>query len=87
MPRVFIPPLLKPLTGGVDTVEVRGATVREAIAELDAKFPGLRARLCDGDELKPGLTVVVDGHVSPLGILQPIGENSELHFLPAIGGG
>ena len=51
MTTVFIPPLLKAITGGVDTVEVRGATVREAIAELDVKFPGLRARLCDGDEL------------------------------------
>jgi len=31
--------------------------------------------------------VVVDGDVSPRGLLQKLGPESELHFLPAIGGG
>ncbi len=86
MPRIFIPPLLRPLTG-VDAVDVEAANVRQAIERLEEQFPGVRARLCDGDGLKPGLTVAVDGHVSSIGLLQKLKPDSEVHFLPAIGGG
>ncbi len=87
MPRVFIPPLLRPLTGGVEQIDVQAATVREAVDQLDARFPGLKARLCDADALKPGLSVAVDGNISPLGLLQKLAAASEVHFLPSIGGG
>jgi molybdopterin synthase sulfur carrier subunit len=87
MPQVFIPPLLRSLTAGVDVVDVEAANVRQAIERLEEKFPGIRARLCEGDGLKPGLTVAVDGNVSSLGLLQKLKPNSEVHFLPAIGGG
>lgn len=87
MPTVFIPPLLKPLTGDIERVEADAQTVRELIDELDRQFPGLRDRLCDDGDLKPGLTVAVDGNVSPLGLLQRVQPDSEIHFLPAIGGG
>jgi molybdopterin synthase sulfur carrier subunit len=87
MPRVFIPPLLKPLTAGEEIVEVNAKNVRQVIDELDNRFPGIREKLCGEDELKPGLTVAVDGNVSSLGLLQKVGDDSEVHFLPAIGGG
>jgi molybdopterin synthase sulfur carrier subunit len=87
VPRVFIPPLLKPLTAGEEIVEVNGNNVRQVMEELETRFPGIREKLCEEDELKPGLTVAVDGNVSSLGLLQKVGINSEVHFLPAIGGG
>ena len=87
MPHVFIPPLLRPLTGNADRIVVEARTVREAIDALEAKHPGLGERLCDGDDLQPGLTVAVDGDVSPLGLLAKLEDDSEVHFLPAIGGG
>lgn len=87
MPRVFIPPLLKPLTGDVEDLEVDAKNVRQVIDELERRFPGIRDRLCDGDELGAGLSVAVDGNVSPLGLLQKLTDESEIHFLPAIGGG
>ncbi len=87
MPRVFIPPLARPLTGGFDELDVEGTNVRQVIEELERRFPGIGSRLCDDDGLKPGLTVAVDGNVSSLGLLQKLRENSEVHFLPAIGGG
>ena len=86
MPRIFIPPLLRPLTG-VDAIDVEAANVRQAIERLEDRFPGVRARLCEGDGLKPGLTVAVDGNVSSMGLLQKLKPDSEVHFLPAIGGG
>ncbi len=87
MPRVFIPPLLKPLTAGEEIVEVDAKNVRQVLEELENRFPGIREKLCEEDELKPGLTVAVDGNVSSLGLLQKVGDDSEVHFLPAIGGG
>jgi sulfur-carrier protein len=87
MPRVFIPPLLRPRAGGVESLEVPGRSVREVIAALDAQFPGLGHALCEGDSLRAGLTVVVDGDVSPSGLLQKLAPENEVHFLPAIGGG
>ncbi len=54
---------------------------------MENRFPGIRAKLCDEDELKPGLTVAVDSNVSSIGLLQKLSDDSEVHFLPAIGGG
>jgi molybdopterin synthase sulfur carrier subunit len=87
MPRLFIPSRVRPLAGGAEEVDVQATSVRQAIAELDERFPGIRDRLCKGDELKPGLTVAVDGNISSLGLLQKLDPESEVHFLPAVGGG
>ncbi len=87
MARVWIPPLLQALTGNQETVTVPGVTVRQIIDELDRLHPGVRGRLCDGDALRPGLAVIVDHEVARLGLLQPVGPDSEVHFLPAIAGG
>jgi molybdopterin synthase sulfur carrier subunit len=87
MPRVYLPPLLRPLADGHEHVEVEGATVGQLIEELDRRYPGLQARLCETGDLRPGLTVAVDGHVTPRGLLQKVNADSEVHFLPAIGGG
>jgi molybdopterin synthase sulfur carrier subunit len=87
MVKVFIPPLLREATGGLDQVDVAAVTVRQVVAALDARFPGIRDRLCAGDSLRPGLAVAVNGTVSSLGLLQKLPDGSEVHFLPGIGGG
>lgn len=87
MARVFIPPLLKSMTDGEVALDIEAGSVRQVIEQLEARFPGVRDRLCEDGALKPGLTVAVDGNVSSIGLLQKVGETSEVHFLPAIGGG
>jgi molybdopterin synthase sulfur carrier subunit len=87
MVKVFIPPLLREATGGLDHVEVAAASVRQVVAALEAMYPGIRERLCAGDSLRPGLAVAVNGTVSSLGLLQKVPDGSEVHFLPGIGGG
>ena len=37
--------------------------------------------------IRPGMAVIVDTEVARLGLFQPVSEQSEVHFLPAIGGG
>ena len=84
---VWIPPPLRDVTGGRETVTAAGATVRQVIAAVDRQYPGFKDRVCDGDGLRPGIAVAVDTQVARLGLLQPVGETSEVHFLPALAGG
>ena len=89
MAEVWIPPRLQELTGGNQQVQVEGTTVRRLINNLEQKYPGIKEYLIDetDEDLMPGIAVIIDGEVSQLGILDKVGENSEVHFLPAIGGG
>jgi molybdopterin synthase sulfur carrier subunit len=87
MPTIWIPALMRNLTQGQESLEVAGSTLDEVIDALDAKHPGLRARLCDGNAIRPGLSVVIDGQVSRAGLAESLNEKSEVHFIPAIAGG
>ncbi len=87
MPVVWIPALLRGLTGGQETVIVAGDNVGQVIDALESLFPGIKARLCEGDSLRPGMAVAVDTQVGRLGLHEPVHENSEVHFVPAVGGG
>lgn len=87
MARVWIPSLLRDLTAGQEMIELPGTKVRHVLDELECRCPGIRDRLCEGDSLKTGMAVIVDGQVSALGLSQPLGPDSEVHFLPALSGG
>ncbi len=87
MPRVFIPPLVRNLTDGQESIDVEAARVRDVVEILEERFPGVRDRLMQDDELRPGLSVSVDGRISSLGLFQTLRPDSEVHFIPAIGGG
>ncbi len=75
------------MTKGQDTVQVDGTTVREVIEQLDICYPGLADRLCDGDQLRAGIAVVVGTQLSQAGLRHQLSPDSEVHFLPAIAGG
>ena len=87
MATVFIPSLMQSLTDGEKQVRVEGSTVRQIINNLDGMYPGVKARLVEDDRVKPNISVAVDGEVTPLGMLEKVNDSSEVHFLPAIGGG
>lgn len=87
MPVVWIPSLLRTFTGGAEKVVVPGTTVLEVIEHLDARYPGLKARVCEDERLKPHIAVAVDGEITPEGLLERVRETSEVHFLPALSGG
>ena len=89
MALVWIPPRLQPLTAGRKQVDVPGATVRQLIDGLEDQFPGIKPKLYDAerDSLARGLAVTVDAVISELGLLQKVGDDSEVHFLAAVAGG
>lgn len=87
MATVYLPPTVQPLLGGRIAVAAEGRTIRELLADLEARFPGVLDRLCETGELRPGVSVVVNGSMSPLGLLQHVTAADEIHFLPLLGGG
>ena len=87
MATVWIPSLLRSLAGGKAQVEVPGRTVGQVIDALEDVHPGIRKRLCRGDQIDPAITVSVDGRVAPLGLMEAVEEHSEIHLLPALAGG
>lgn len=87
MAQVFIPAPLRAQCGGAHHLQLEGRTVRELVARLDEQFPGVAARLTADDRLLPGLAVSIDGVVHSRGLSAPVEAESEVHFLPAIGGG
>ncbi len=87
MPVIFVPPSLRDLTGGHEQVIVPGSTVREALASLEERCPGVQDRLLEDGRLRPGIAVAVDGVVTRQWLRHPLKETSEVHFLPALSGG
>ena len=84
---IWIPSLMRGLTGGLAEVRASGATVRDAIDDLETRYPGIKTRLTGDDRLKPNIALVVDGISSKQGLRHPLTEASEVHFVPAISGG
>ena len=87
MATVFIPSLMQKLSDGKSRVEVGGSSVRQIVNNLEAQYPGFKERLVEDGRIKGNISVAIDGEITPLGMLEKVGENSEVHFLPAIGGG
>jgi len=87
MPVVGIPALMRNLTDGEDSVTVSGDTIREVIDNLDSRYPGTKDKLCDGDKIRPGIAIYVNGILIRANLREQIDADAELHFLPAISGG
>jgi len=85
--KVWIPPLMRSLTNGLQIVEAEGESVRELVAALEEQFPGVAERIIDEGRIRPGWTVAVDGAVQNRGLRAAVGPDSEVHFVPAMTGG
>jgi molybdopterin synthase sulfur carrier subunit len=84
---VYIPSLMQKITDGRAKVEISGSTVRQIVDNLEKDYPGMKERLVQENRIKGNISVAVDGEITTLGMLEKVGEDSEVHFLPAIGGG
>ena len=72
---------LRQYTGGVTQLEIEAANVRQLFRRLGEKYPEL------APHLEEGLAVAIDGQIYQDALLEPIGENSDVHILPQIAGG
>ncbi len=87
MASVVLPASLTTLFAGAPRrLEVEGATVSAVLDGLNARWPGMRDRLCDErPAIRPHITIFVDGEKAQLET--EVGERSEVFVLPAISGG
>ena len=87
MADVHLPMTLTPLFPGLPRrLDVEAPTVDEAIGELDARWPGLRDRLCEpGPAIRPHIHVYVDRERA--GLETAIDARSRVDVIAAISGG
>jgi len=88
--KIRIPTPLRKLTNEAELVEVSAGNVRGVIAELQAKFPGIRERLVDdAGEVRRFVNVYVNEE--DIRFLQnndtPVKDGDEVSIIPAIAGG
>ena len=84
---VLIPSQLRKFTDGARRVEVEGRTLREVLEGLERLHPGIYDRVIEDGEIRPGLSAAIDSTITSRGLLAPIGEESEVTFIPTISGG
>lgn len=91
MPKnVRIPTPLRKLTNNEEVVEVNGATIADAIAELQTRYPGIQERLVDEKgEVRRFVNVYVNEEdIRFLKNQQtPLKDGDEISIIPAIAGG
>jgi molybdopterin converting factor small subunit len=67
-------------TGGLQQVTLDAPRVKELIAALIERFPGLELELGE-------LAIAIDGEVRPDAIYEPLNSTSNVYFVPRIAGG
>ena len=87
MARVFIPTMLQSLTSGVKDLWIDARNIEEVVGILEKQFPGMSDRLLVEGNLVSTVVVSVDGQVSRLGLMERVQDESEVHFVPNMGGG
>ncbi len=87
MIRVCVPTQLRGYTAGRAEVEAAGATLGEALLDLDRRFPGIRFRVIDEqDRVRRHIVLFVQGErCEDLGA--PIPAGGELFIIGALSGG
>jgi molybdopterin converting factor small subunit len=85
--RVRVAPLLYSYTGGLKTIEVDAATVGEAIAAIDRRFPGAAFRVVDEQgQVRPHMNIFL-GEQSVRDLDTPVSAAAEIYIVGALSGG
>lgn len=77
---VYFPAALTPYTGGRDQLTIDAPRVKELIAVLVARFPGIEPHIRE-------MAVAIDGDVRPDAAYETLLPLSEIYFVPKIAGG
>lgn len=78
---------LRSYTGGAASVEASGETVREVLADLERRFPGMRFRMIDEQEhIRPHVRLFVNTRPAS-SLSERIDHGDALHVICALSGG
>jgi molybdopterin converting factor small subunit len=78
--KIVFPDNLLSTTQGTRETEVNAETVRDLLAELDARWPGCGKQL-------GRCAIAIDGQIYQDAFLESLKANSEVFFMPRIEGG
>lgn len=87
---IRIPTTLRNLTEGSAEISVEGATVAEALEDLEAKHPGFKERILDDEgEVRRFVNVFVDDEDTRYleGTKTSVLQGQTLSLVPAVAGG
>jgi len=90
MATIRIPTPLRTLSGGAQQVQARGATIGEVLADLEASYPGIKARICDDSGAVRRFVNIFanDEDIRFLDNLDTrVADGDEVSIVPAIAGG
>ena len=88
--RVLIPTPLQRLTDNQAEIIAEGSDVHELIGNLEVKFPGVKARLCDEQGmLRRFVNIYINEEDIRFlkGEASPLNDGDEVSIVPAIAGG
>jgi len=80
MATVVIASGLRSFTGGEERVQIEAKRVKELLDALIARWPALAEPLGQ-------MAVAIDGEIHGNALFRPLRPDSEVHFVPKIGGG
>jgi molybdopterin converting factor small subunit len=84
---VHVPQQLRNYTGGERQVAASGATVDEALTQLNQRFPGIRFRVVDEQgRIREHMRIFVDGE-RVHGVGAKLAPKAEVHIFGALSGG
>ena len=86
---VYVPTPYRDLTTGQGHVQAEGETISDLIADLERRYPGFGARLCDGKAVRHHVNVFVNGQEMRClaGEATRLADGDEVAFIPALVGG
>lgn len=88
--RVRVPGPLRRLTSGESVVEVDGSSVGEVLNNLEAKYPGFRERIYDGEgNLRQFVNIYKNDEDIRFGggLDTTVAAGDDLSIVPAVAGG
>ena len=84
---IHIPSALRSYTKQQSEVQVDGATLREVLSSLDARYPGFRFRIVtEQDKIRPHIRIFVNDEQAEE-LLAPLDPQDRIYIVCALSGG
>lgn len=78
---------MRSLVAGQNSMSVAGETLGDLANALEEAYPGIKARLTEGDRIRRGLAVFVNSAQVSSSLTTKVPSDSDIYFAPAISGG
>jgi molybdopterin synthase sulfur carrier subunit len=84
---VFVSSHLHGYTGGASVVSARGATLADALQDLERQFPGIRFRIIDEqDNVRQHIKIFINQTIER-NLDSPVQQSDDIHIIGALSGG